>query len=89
MRTVRIYQRPYNVNNYEPQLIAEYKVKNVYESSFYFRPVPTLSAKRCREILNTLYPNSKVNEDLVICEWVDSGYRWLQEIHRQGTILIG
>ena len=89
MRKVKIYKRPSNATNYELQLIAEYQVKKVFEDSFYHRPIETLSAKRCREVLNKLYPTSKVNSELVIFEWVDSGYKWGQKIYRTGTILIG
>ena len=62
-------------------------VKNVYESSFYFRTMPTLSAKRCRQILDVLYPHFKAEKETLVFEWVDNGYTGVQELYRQGTIL--
>ena len=83
MRKVNIYKIG------KTELIASFNVRNVYESSFYFRPMPTLSAKRCREVLNTLYPNFKSNSDYLVFEWDDTKFTWTQNIHRQGTILVG
>lgn len=83
MRTVRIYTIG------KTQLLAEYRVKKVFEPTFYHKPIETLSAKRCREVLNKIYPNSKVSDCLVVFEWADNGTSWVQEIYRQGTILIG
>lgn len=86
---VRIYERGNTRNGNTPQLLREYNVRNVYESSFYFRPVPTLSAKRCRGILNELFPHFKAEKELLLFENVETGYKWLQELHRNGTILNG
>lgn len=57
------------------------------ESNFYFRTMPTLSAKRCKEILNVLYPHFKAESQTFVFEWVDSGYTGVQELNRKGTIL--
>lgn len=68
-------------------LVWSGNVKNVYESSFYFRTMPTLSEKRCRQILNTLYPHFKADNEYLVFEWVDNGYTGVQMLYRNGTIL--
>lgn len=68
-------------------LIGEYNVKNIYDSRFYHRNMPTLSAKRCREILDSVSPNFKIESELFVIENVETGYTGIQYIHRQGTIL--
>ena len=62
-------------------------VKNVYDGSFYFSDMPTLTAKQCREILNIISPNYKLHEATLVFEWVSSGYTGVQKIYRNGTIL--
>ena len=62
-------------------------VKNVYDSSFYFQNMPTLSAKQCKEILGAISPNYKFHEITLVFEWVSSGYTGVQKLHRNGTIL--
>lgn len=69
------------------QLIGTYEARNSYDSSFYFRNMPTLSAKKCREILDTVSPNYKINSQTLVFENVETGYTGAQEIHRGGTIL--
>jgi hypothetical protein len=69
------------------KLIGTYNVKSVYDSSFYFRSMPTLSAKRCIEILNIVSPNYKIDSELLVFENVKTGYIGVQKIHRNGTIL--
>lgn len=69
------------------KLIGTYNVKSVYDSSFYFRNMPTLSAKRCREILNIVSPNYKSSSETLVFENVETGYIGVQTIHRNGTIL--
>lgn len=81
MRKVKVY--------YQSELLAEYNVRKVFEETFYHTPIETLSAQRCREILNKIYPHFKAEKVLLTFEWVDSGYRWSQEIYRKGTILNG
>ncbi|SEU08960.1 hypothetical protein SAMN05443270_3055 [Lacrimispora sphenoides] len=68
-------------------LIGTYNVKYVYDSSFYFRGMPTLSAKRCREILNIVSPNFKIESETLVIENVETGHTGIQKIHRGGTIL--
>lgn len=69
------------------ELIWSGNVKNVYDSVFYFRTMPTLSDRVCAKILNGLYPHFKAQEEYLMFEWVESGYSGAQELHRQGTIL--
>ncbi len=71
------------------ELIAEVNVKNVYEDSFYHRNMPTLSARRCKQILNDIYPHFKADGITLVFEYVDSGFTWTQQLHRNGTILVG
>ena len=83
MRKVRIYTIG------KKELLAELNVRNVYESSFWFRPMPTISARRCRKIIKSLYPSSKDNIDYLVFEYVDNGFTWIQGLYWQGTILVG
>jgi len=69
------------------QLIGTYDAKNAYDSSFYFRGMPTLSAKMCREILNIVSPNFKIESETLVIENVETGHTGIQKIHRGGTIL--
>lgn len=69
------------------QLIGTYEARNAYDSSFYFRNMPTLSAKKCREILNAVSPNCKIESKTLVFEDVETGYTGVQELHRGGTIL--
>jgi len=69
------------------KLIGTYNVKNVYESSFYFRNMPTLSAKRCREILNIVSQNYKIESETFVFENAETGHTGVQKVHRGGTIL--
>jgi len=69
------------------KLIVTYNVKNVYDSGFYFRNMPTLSAKRCREILNIMSPNIKIESETLVFENVETGHTGVQKIHLGGTIL--
>lgn len=50
------------------QLLVEYNVRSSYESTFYHRNMPTLSAKRCRQILDTVSPHFKVESELFAFE---------------------
>lgn len=68
-------------------LVWSGNVKNVYDSNFYFRTMPTLSEKRCKQILNVLYPHFKAECQTLVFEWVDNGYTGTQELYRKGTIL--
>jgi hypothetical protein len=69
------------------KLIGTYNVKSTYESSFYFRNMPTLSAKRCREILNSVSPHYKIESETFVFEDTKTGYTGVQKVHRNGTIL--
>lgn len=69
------------------QLIGTYNVRNVYDSGFYFRNMPTLSAKRCREILNIVSPDYKIESATLVFENVETGHTGVQKIYRNGTIL--
>ena len=69
------------------QLIGTYETRNAYDSSFYFRNMPTLSAKKCREILNTVSPNYKIESKMLVFEDTETGYTGTQELYRSGTIL--
>jgi len=69
------------------QLIGTYEARNAYESSFYFRDMPTLSAKKCREILDTVSPSFKIESKMLVFEDAETGYTGIQELHRSRTIL--
>lgn len=69
------------------KLIGTYDVRSSYDDIFYFRNMPKLSAKRCREILNIVSPNYKIESETLVIENVDTGYTGYQKIYRNGTIL--
>lgn len=69
------------------ELIGIYNVKSVYDPVFYFCNMPTLSAKRCRGILNMVSPNFKISYELFAFENVDTGHSGIQKLYRNGTIL--
>lgn len=77
--------RIYKIANHE--LIGEYNVKSAYEERFYHRDMPTLSAKRCREILNTVCPHCKIESETFLFEDARNGHAGMQPIYRQGTKL--
>lgn len=68
-------------------LIGTYEARHIYDPTFYFRKMPTLSAKSCRVILDTLYPNGKINDALLVLEYADTGHTGMHNIYRRGTIL--
>lgn len=68
-------------------LLYELNVKNAYDGSFYFRNMPTISARKCTKILNELYPHFKNNDVTLVFEWVENGYSGIQKLNRNGTIL--
>lgn len=76
-----------NIYHNGEKIVENMKVKSAY-SNTYYRNMPTLSAKRCREILNKIYPHFKADccECLTI-ENAETGYKGLQTIYRHGTIL--
>lgn len=69
------------------KVIDEINVKSVYDSSFYFRPVPTISARTCARILNKIYPDFKAEKEMLVFENVKTGTKEVQYLHRAGTIL--
>lgn len=69
------------------ELIGTYNVRSVYDSEHYFRNMPTLSAKRCREILNTISPHYKLHSENLVFENAETGYTGSQMLYREGTIL--
>jgi len=69
------------------QLIGTYDARNAYDTSFYFRNMPTLSVKKCREILNIVSPNFKIESETLVFENAETGYTGIQKVHRGGTIL--
>lgn len=69
------------------QLIGTYEARNAYDSSFYFRNMPTLSAKKCREVLNAVSRNFKIESKTLVFEDAETGHTGIQELHRSGTIL--
>lgn len=68
------------------KLAENLRVKSCY-SEVYYRNMPTLSGKRCREILNKLYPHFKAEKETLVFENVKTGYTGLQTLYRNGTIL--
>lgn len=69
------------------QLIGTYDARNAYDSGFYFRNMPTLSAKKCREVLNIASPNFKIESETLVFENIETGHTGVQEVHIGGTIL--
>lgn len=69
------------------KVIGDYTARNVYESTFYHRMMPTLSAEDCRKILNSVSPNFKIESEMFVLEDAETGYTGIQRIHRQGTVL--
>lgn len=69
------------------QLIGTYEARSAYDSSFYFRDMPTLSAKKCREILDIVSPSFKIESKTLVFEDAGTGHTGIQELHRSGTIL--
>lgn len=69
------------------ELIGVYNARSVYDPVFYFRNMPTLSARQCREILNTTSSNYKMNFEEFVFEDVDTGHNGVQKIYKNGTIL--
>lgn len=63
------------------------RIKSVYDDRFYKRNMPTLSARRCKMILNKLYPHFKADGAQLIFEDVKTGYIGTQTLYRNGTIL--
>ena len=49
--------------------------------------MPTLSAKKCREILNIVSPKFKIESETLVFENVETGHTGIQKVHRTGTIL--
>jgi len=64
------------------ELLAELNVNKYYESTFYHRPMPIISDRRCKKILNGADKMYVVVEN-------EKGVRWGQYLHKNGTILIG
>ena len=69
------------------KLAENIRVNNYYDDRFYKRNMPTLSGKRCRDILNKLYPHFKADSTMLIFEEVKTGYTGIQTLYRNGTIL--
>lgn len=84
---VKIYQLANNSTNYKNVLLCEINVKNQYESSFYFRNMPTIGERTCKKILNNIYPNFKADGVEFLMEDVETGHRGVQKLYRSGTIL--
>ena len=84
---VKIYELANGRTNYENNFVCEINVKNQYESSFYFRDMPTIGERTCKKILNTLYPNFKVDGIELLFEDSKTGHRGIQKLYRNGTIL--
>lgn len=78
---IRVYKKG------KTELVGEYNVRNVYDSRFYHRNMPTLSVKRCREILDSVSPYFKIESELFVIENAETGYTGIQYIYRNGTIL--
>ena len=72
------------------KLIDEISVRNLYENRFWFKPMPTIGERKCREIIRKIYPNyTSADGILVVFENVDTGERHSQNIYRNGTIITG
>ena len=68
------------------KLLWSGNAKEVY-SNIYFRSMPVLGEKRCKEILSIVSPDFKLTSAILVFEWVDSGYTGVQCLHKAGTIL--
>ena len=69
------------------KLAENIRVNSCYDDRFYKRNMPTLSGKRCKTILNKLYPHFKAEKEMLVFEDVKTGYTGLQTLYRNGTIL--
>lgn len=78
---VRIYKK----TGGEP--VGEYITRNVFEDSFYHREMPSLTARQCREILDSISPDIKLNSERFVIEDMSTGHTGGQGIYRKGTIL--
>lgn len=76
----------YTIGKHE-KIAENLKVKSAYDDKFYKRNMPTLSARRCKMILNKLYPHFKADGVELILEDVKTGYTGAQNLYRNGTIL--
>ena len=84
---VNVYKPSCNSTNYKPELIITLNVRLQYESSFYFRNMPAISAKICRKIIRQLNNGILYNEETLLFENVKTGHRGIQKMYKNGTIL--
>lgn len=72
---------------FKTELIGEYNARMLFDDTFYHRNMPTLSAKLCGKILNTISPHFKIDSEEFLIENLETGYMGVQRIFRDGTIL--
>ena len=77
--------RIYKISNKE--LIGEYNLRSTFEGTFYHRNMPTISAKRCKKILDSVCPHMKIESEMFVLENVKTGHTGIQSIYRNGTII--
>ena len=73
----------YKIGDKKP-IVKNLRVRSIYESSFYFRNMPTIGERTARKIIkeNNLYDGC-----YLIFEDVKTGYKGSQHLYKTGTIL--
>ena len=69
------------------ELIEELNVRNMFEPSFYRRPMPTIGDKKCRKILKKVSPWYPIESESFLIENVDTGHKHMQKIYAKGTVI--
>ena len=85
MKRYKVYHYN-NLKGYE--LIDEINVKRLYDNRFYHKPVPTIGERKCKEILKKIRPWFPADGIMVMFEDVETGTKYVQPIHRNGTIIV-
>lgn len=79
----------YHYNQLEGyQLIDEINVRTIYDNVFWHKPVPTIGERKCKQILKKVHPWMNVDGIPLMFENVETGRKHVQEIHRNGTIIL-
>lgn len=74
-------------NIYSQEKIATINVKSSYESSFYFRNMPTIGGRTCAKILNAMYPHFKADGVEVLAVDNKTQNKGIIKLYRNGTIV--
>ena len=69
------------------EFLCECNSRNVFEDSFYHKPMPALSQRKCSGILDSISPHFKIEKEFLLFEDVMTGHIGCQYLYRKGTIL--